>query len=127
MTGAFEAPARFCGLAAFQPRTSMTTEKIDGVSVTTKANVYFDGKCVSHGITFADGTKKSVGVVLPSTLTFNTGAPEIMECVAGSCEYKLAGTDAWVKSLAGEKFNVPGNSSFDIRVTEAYHYICHFG
>ena len=105
----------------------MTTEKIDGVSVTTQATVYFDGKCVSHGITFADGTKKSVGVVLPATLTFNTGAPEIMECVAGSCEYKLDGTDAWVKSSAGDKFSVPGNSKFDIRVTEAYHYICHFG
>ena len=105
----------------------MTTTHIDGVSVNTQASVYFDGKCVSHGITFADGTKKSVGVVLPATLTFNTGAPEIMECVAGSCEYKLAGTDAWVKSSAGEKFNVPGNSSFDIRVTEAYHYVCHFG
>ena len=105
----------------------MTTEKIDGVSVTTQASVYFDGKCVSHGITFPDGTKKSVGVVLPATLTFNTGAPEIMECVAGSCEYKLADTDTWVKSAAGEKFSVPGNSKFDIRVTEAYHYICHFG
>ena len=105
----------------------MTTEKIDGVSVTTKASVYFDGKCVSHGSTFPDGTKKSVGVILPATLTFNTGAPEIMECVAGSCEYKLAGSDAWVKSSAGEQFNVPGNSKFDIRVTEAYHYICHFG
>ena len=105
----------------------MTTEKIDGVSVTTKASVYFDGKCVSHGITFPDGTKKSVGVILPATLTFNTGAPEIMECVAGSCEYKLAGSDAWVKSSAGEQFNVPGNSKFDSRVTEAYHYICHFG
>jgi uncharacterized protein YaiE (UPF0345 family) len=103
------------------------TQQFNGVSVTTKANVYFDGKCVSHSITLADGTKKSVGVVLPSTLTFNTGAPEIMECVAGSCEYKLKGTDAWVKSSAGEKFSVPGNSSFDIRVTDAYHYICHFG
>ncbi|HRA13253.1 MAG TPA: pyrimidine/purine nucleoside phosphorylase [Giesbergeria sp.] len=105
----------------------MTTEKIDGVSVTTQASVYFDGKCVSHGITFPDGTKKSVGVVLPATLTFNTGAPEIMECVAGSCEYKLAGSEAWVKSSAGDRFNVPGNSKFDIRVAEAYHYICHFG
>ena len=105
----------------------MTTEKIDGVSVTTKASVYFDGKCVSHGITFPDGTKKSVGVILPATLTFNTGAPEIMECVAGSCEYKLAGNDTWMKSGAGEQFSVPGNSKFDIRVTEAYHYICHFG
>ena len=105
----------------------MTTEKIDGISVATQANVYFDGKCVSHSITYPDGTKKSVGVVLPATLTFNTGAPEIMECVAGSCEYKLAGTDVWLQSSAGQQFSVPGNSSFDIRVTEAYHYICHFG
>ena len=105
----------------------MTTTHIDGVSVTTKANVYFDGKCVSHGITFADGTKKSVGVILPATLTFNTGAPEIMEGVAGSCEYKLAGSDTLVKSCAGESFSVPGNSSFEIRVDDAYHYICHFG
>ena len=105
----------------------MITTHIDLVTVTTQASVYFDGKCVSHGITFADGTKKSVGVVLPATLTFNTGAPEIMECVAGSCEYKLAGTDAWLSSKPGEKFSIPGNSSFDIRVTEPYHYICHFG
>jgi uncharacterized protein YaiE (UPF0345 family) len=105
----------------------MTTDKIDNISVTTKASVYFDGKCVSHGITLADGTKKSVGVVLPSSLTFNTGAPEIMECVAGGCEYKLKGSGAWLKSAPGEKFSVPGNSSFDIRVTEPYHYICHFG
>jgi len=75
----------------------------------------------------ADGTKKSVGVVLPANLTFNTGAPEIMECVAGECEYKLAGTEAWLKSVAGEQFSVPGNSSFEIRVTQPYHYICHFG
>ena len=105
----------------------MTTDTLDGVAVTTRANVYFDGKCVSHSVTFPDGTKKSVGVILPATLTFNTGAPEIMECVAGSCEYRLAGTDTWVPSAAGQKFSVPGNARFDIRVTEAYHYLCHFG
>ena len=105
----------------------MTTTHIDDASVATQANVFFDGKCISHSLTLANGTKLSVGVILPATLTFNTGAPEIMECVAGSCEYKLAGSDAWIKSSAGDKFNVPGNSSFDIRVTEPYHYICHFG
>jgi uncharacterized protein YaiE (UPF0345 family) len=105
----------------------MTTETLAGASVTTRANVYFDGKCVSHSLVLADGTKKSVGVVLPATLTFNTGAPEIMECVAGACEYKLAGTSEWKTSAAGDKFNVPGNSSFEIRVAEGYHYICHFG
>lgn len=104
----------------------MTTENFSAVTVVTKANVYFDGKCVSHSITLADGTKKSVGVILPATLTFNTGAAEIMECVAGSCEYKLAGSSEWKKSGAGEKFSVPANSSFEIRVAEPYHYVCHF-
>jgi len=104
----------------------MTTETLAGVSVTTRANVYFDGKCVSHSVTFPDGTKKSVGVVLPATLTFNTGTAEVMECVAGSCEYRLAGSSEWRRSSAGERFSIPANSSFEIRTTEPYHYICHF-
>jgi uncharacterized protein YaiE (UPF0345 family) len=104
------------------------TEKFDGVAVTTKANVYFDGKCVSHGIVLADGTKKSVGVILPASLTFNTGAPEIMEGVAGSCRVRLKGESEWKTYGAGDSFDVPGNSSFDIEVSgEPYHYICHFG
>jgi purine/pyrimidine-nucleoside phosphorylase len=105
----------------------MSTTMIPNVSVNPQANVYFDGKCVSHSLSKADGTKLSVGVILPAQLTFNTGAPEIMECVAGACEYKLAGSDTWAKSSAGDKFHVPGNSSFEIKVTEAFHYICHFG
>ena len=108
----------------------MTTNTLPNVTLATQANVYFDGRCVSHSFTLADGTKKSVGVVLPATLTFNTVAPETMECVAGGCEYKLAGGDAWLPSSPGEKFSVPGDSSFEIRVSPAdgaYHYICHFG
>ena len=104
----------------------MTTATLPNVTLTTQANVYFDGKCVSHSFTLADGTRKSVGVVLPATLTFNTGAAEIMECVGGGCEYKLAGSDEWKSSGPGERFSIPANSSFDIRVAEAYHYICHY-
>ncbi|PJC12787.1 MAG: hypothetical protein CO066_09055, partial [Comamonadaceae bacterium CG_4_9_14_0_8_um_filter_60_18] len=91
----------------------MTTTQLDGVTVATQASVFFDGKCVSHQLTLADGTKKSVGVVLPATLTFNTGAPETMECVAGGCEYKLKGTDTWLKSSPGDKFSIAGNASFE--------------
>jgi hypothetical protein len=102
--------------------------QFDNVAVTKQANVYFDGKCVSHTVQFADGTKKSVGVILPSTLTFNTGAPEVMESVAGSCRVKLAGESGWTSYGAGQSFKVPGNSSFDIEVSgEPYHYVCHFG
>ncbi len=104
------------------------TEKIDGVAVCTKASVYFDGKCISHGIEFADGTRKSVGVILPAALTFSTNAPEVMECTAGSCRVRFKGETEWKTYGAGESFKVPGDSSFDIEVVgEPYHYICHYG
>ena len=106
----------------------MTTEHFEGVAVATKASVYFDGKCVSHAITLADGSKKSVGVILPAELTFTTGTPEVMEGVAGACEVLLPGLGEWQRFAAGESFSVPGQSSFRIRVSgEPYHYVCHFG
>lgn len=104
----------------------MTTQ-FDNVTVLKKGNVYFDGKCVSHTVVFADGTKKTLGVILPSSLTFNTGAPEIMEINGGSCNVRLKGEEAWKTYAAGTSFNVPGNSSFDIEVTETVDYVCHFG
>ena len=100
--------------------------QFDNVSVVKKANIYFDGKCVSHTVVMADGVKKTVGVILPATLTFNTGAPEIMEGVGGSCRVRLKGETEWKTYSAGESFNVPGNSSFEIACDEPYHYVCHF-
>lgn len=99
----------------------------DNVSVVKTANVYFDGKCVSHTIQLTDGTKKTVGVILPASLTFNTGAPEIMEGVGGNCRVRLKGESEWKTYGAGQSFNVPGNSSFEIACDEPYHYVCHFG
>ncbi len=104
----------------------MSQNQIDGVTLATKANVYFDGKCVSHSFVLADGTKKSAGVILPARLTFNTGAAEIMETVAGSCRVLLKGETEWKNYGEGQSFSVPANSSFEIEVSEPYHYICHF-
>ncbi|MGW5313869.1 pyrimidine/purine nucleoside phosphorylase [Nocardia thailandica] len=101
--------------------------KFENVSVTKTANVYFDGKCVSHNIELADGTAKSVGVILPSKLTFGTGAPEIMELLEGEAKVTLPGETEPKVFRGGESFSVPGNSSFDIEVTETLHYVCHFG
>jgi uncharacterized protein YaiE (UPF0345 family) len=101
--------------------------QFDQVSVVKKANIYFDGKCVSHTVVFADGTKKSVGVIFPSKLTFNTSAPEIMEINAGICRVKLPGSSDWKTVKGGERFNVPGNASFEIETVETLDYVCHFG
>lgn len=95
--------------------------------IATQAKVYFDGKCISHSVTMADGSKKSVGVVLPATLNFGTGAPETMEVIDGACRVKLAGSADWQSFAAGQSFKVPGDSSFDIEVTQTLHYVCHFG
>ncbi len=103
------------------------SKQFDNVSVIKQANVYFDGKCVSHSVIFADGTKKSVGVIFPSTLVFNTGAPEIMELNAGKCRIRLKGESEWTTYEGGQSFNVPGNSSFDIETIETLDYVCHFG
>ncbi|MEO7726307.1 MAG: pyrimidine/purine nucleoside phosphorylase [Burkholderiales bacterium] len=101
--------------------------KFDNVSVTRKANVYFDGKCVSHTIHFPDGSRKSVGVIFPAKLTFKTAEPEIMEITAGSCRVKLPGETAARTYRAGESFKVPANASFDIEALEPLDYVCHFG
>lgn len=98
----------------------------DQVSVTKTANVYFDGKCVSHTITFADGTRKSVGVILPSTLTFNVGVPEIMELLQGKGKVSINDGD-WQTFDGAFTFSVPENGKFIIEVTEDVHYVCHFG
>jgi uncharacterized protein YaiE (UPF0345 family) len=105
----------------------MSTTHLQSASVTTQASVYFDGKCVSHSLTMADGSQKSVGVVLAAELTFGTAAPEIMECVAGACEYLLKDASQWASCQPGQSFSVPGQSSFQIRVADAFHYICHYG
>ena len=101
--------------------------QFDQVSVVKQANVYFDGKCVSHTLLLTDGSRKTLGVILPSTLTFSTGAPEVMEGVGGSCRVRLKGESEWTAYGAGQTFAVPANSSFEIACDEAYHYVCHFG
>lgn len=98
---------------------------IDNVTLDTAANVYFDGRCVSHTFHLADGSRKSAGVIFPSSLTFGTAAPEVMDIEAGRCRVTLG---ARVSEYgAGESFAVPGDSSFDIEVLETVSYVCHYG
>ncbi len=101
--------------------------KFDNVSVTKKANVYFDGKCVSHTIYMPNGDRKTVGVIFPGKLTFTTKEPETMEIIAGRARVKLPGDADWRTCHAGDRFTVPANSSFDIEPLETLDYVCHFG
>ncbi len=97
------------------------------VEVVTKANVYFDGKVVSHAVRFEDGTKKTLGLIYPGEFHFGTAAPERMQIIAGACRARLDGSSEWSMYEAGSAFRVPGNSGFDIAVESGIaEYICSF-
>jgi uncharacterized protein YaiE (UPF0345 family) len=94
------------------------------VTVTREANVYFDGNVTSRAVTFADGTVKTLGIMMPGEYTFGTAKPELMEILAGELSYRLDGTNNWLAIKGGESFDVPGDSSFDVKVTTLVDYCC---
>jgi purine/pyrimidine-nucleoside phosphorylase len=97
------------------------------VTVDAKANVYFDGKVVSHTVHFSDGTKKTLGLIYPGKFHFGTAAPERMEIIAGACEVVLDGTSEVISVEEGSSFDVAGNSGFSIKVDNCIcEYICSF-
>mgnify|MGYP003916452543 CR=1 FL=1 len=97
------------------------------VTADAKANVYFDGKVVSHTIHFADQSKKTLGLIYPGKYHFGTAAPERMEIIAGACRVVLDGTTETLAIEAGSSFDVAGNSGFTIEVGDGIcEYICSF-
>jgi uncharacterized protein YaiE (UPF0345 family) len=101
--------------------------EFSNVTALTKANVYFDGKVVSHSLVLADGSKKTLGLIYPGEYHFGTDKAERMEIVSGDCLVKIDGAEDSVAYSAGEFFDVPAKSGFDISVaTGICEYICSF-
>lgn len=97
------------------------------MTAVTKANIYFDGKVVSHSILFPDGSKKTLGLIYPGKFHFGTDKGERMEIVAGECTVKLDGQETTTQYSAGQYFDVPAKSGFDIEVQSGIcEYICSF-
>lgn len=98
-----------------------------GVTAVSKANVYFDGRVVSHTLRFPDGSKKTLGLIYPGSFEFKTDAAERMDITAGECRVRHAGQSGWETYSAGTTFNVPAKSSFEIAVdTGIAEYVCSF-
>ncbi len=103
------------------------SEEFKNVTVQAKANIYFEGKVVSHSLRLADGSRKTLGLIFPGEYKFNTEAPEKMEIITGSCRVKQAASPAWETYPAGTAFRVPGKSHFEIAVDKGFaEYICSF-
>jgi len=107
--------------------TEKISDRFDDVTVICKANIYFEGKVISHTVLFKDGSKKTIGLIQPGSFKFNTDAPEKMEITVGNCLVRRAGERQWNSFSAGEYFQVPGESWFEIVVDgNIVEYICSF-
>jgi uncharacterized protein YaiE (UPF0345 family) len=96
------------------------------VTVSKKANVYFNGGVTSRTVVFADGTKKTLGLMLPGTYEFTTDTIEIMEITAGELLVLLPGESEWKPYQGGTQFEVPANATFKMDVKTITDYVCSF-
>lgn len=100
--------------------------KFENVNVIKKANVYFSGKVTSRSVEFADGSTKTLGIMLPGDYEFGTDAAELMEILAGRLEVKLPGEEQWQTIVGGESFNVAANAKFQLKIVEITDYCCSY-
>ncbi|KAF0106772.1 MAG: hypothetical protein FD146_2364 [Anaerolineaceae bacterium] len=103
------------------------SDQFENVTIIKKANVYFDGKVTSRNVFFPDGTRKTLGFMLPGEYEFGTAAPELMEILAGEMDVLLPGRDAWQTVRAGGSFSVPANSKFKLALKVPADYCCSYG
>jgi purine/pyrimidine-nucleoside phosphorylase len=101
--------------------------KFENVTAIAKANIYFEGKVVSHSVILGDGAKKTLGLIYPGEYHFGTDAPERMDITAGQCRVRLDGSSDWRDYAGGTHVRVPGKSGFDIAVASGIaEYVCSF-
>ena len=101
--------------------------EFQNVTVVKKANIYSEGKVTSRTILFADGSKKTLGIMLPGEYTFGTDTREIMEILAGELEVLLPSETAWRTVRGGEAFEVPAHAKFSLNVATITDYCCSYG
>jgi uncharacterized protein YaiE (UPF0345 family) len=99
--------------------------KFENVRIVKEANIYYEGKVTSRTVEFSDGSTQSLGIMLPGEYTFKTGAKEIMEMMSGELDVKLPGEE-WKTLHTPETFNVPANSSFDVKIKTVTDYCCSY-
>tara|TARA_Y100001935_G_C16919408_1_gene320117 strand:+ start:178 stop:495 length:318 start_codon:yes stop_codon:yes gene_type:complete len=101
-------------------------DRYEDVNVDKLANIYFEGNVISRNIFFKDGSRKTLGVMLPGIYEFNTDAKELMEIISGKLNLKLQNFQDWKLIEKGMDFIIPKNSSFKVEVLELVNYTCSY-
>ncbi len=96
------------------------------VTIVREANIYFDGKVTSRTVLFPDGSRKTLGVMLPGEFEFSTSDKEIMDILSGDLDVLLPGEAAWRPVKGGQSFDVAPNAKFKLKVKKLTDYCCTF-
>jgi uncharacterized protein YaiE (UPF0345 family) len=105
----------------------MSEDRFEGVTVVKKANVYYEGKVTSRTVLFPDGTRKTLGIMLPGEYEFGTAEREVMEVLGGEMKVLLPESTAWQVFGVGDTFEVPANASFHLVIEGPADYCCSYG
>ena len=97
-----------------------------GVTIVKEANIYFGGNVSSRTILFSDGSRKTLGILLPGEYEFNTDDKEILEIMSGGLEVSLSEDEGWKSVSAGESFEVPAQHKFKVKVKDITDYCCSY-
>ena len=71
------------------PNGDVNMDKYKNVDVDKLANIYFKGNVISRNIFLKDGSRKTLGVMLPGIYEFNNEFQELMEIISGKLNLKL--------------------------------------
>lgn len=96
------------------------------VTIIKQASIYFDGKVTSRSVIFQDGSRKTLGIMLPGKYEFNTDDKEIMEIMSGDLEVLITDAEGWKAIKGGEVFEVPAKSKFSLNVKSLTDYCCSY-
>ncbi|MFE4412594.1 pyrimidine/purine nucleoside phosphorylase [Streptomyces sp. NPDC056821] len=88
-----------------------------------KQNEYYEGQVRSLEFANTQG-KFTVGVMEPGEWTFEAPTREWMILIRGSWDVRLPGSSGWKTFGEGDTFQIEGDESFTVRISDTVAYLC---
>lgn len=95
------------------------------ITIAKEANILYDGNITSRSITFENGSKKTLGIMLPGEYELTTVNKTVIDINSGVLNVMLPAED-WVEYVAPASIEISQNSKYKLKVTSLVDYCCSF-
>lgn len=100
----------------------MPDDTFEGVTVTKRANVHYDGGVTSRTVLNDHGVRRTLGIMHPGDYVFETDSQEQIDLYAGRLQVTIDGESTTYES--GDSFTIPADTTFDVSITDLVDYCC---